>query len=249
MTLIVGIACQDGVVMASDSAATFSKEGVPTIGQQEIPKIHRLSDSLLYSSTGAIGIAQIIGSDLKACWDKKELSGIRSPDEAMDKIGKKIVHLIAPYLQTAKLTHSLVGDASASLCKSMVAMPIQHVPYLFSFDYNGAPERATKELPFVAIGIGQPIADPFLAFLKRLLWLESQPTLAKGRLAAIWTIDHVRLTNPGGVGGKIQVAMLSGKPGKPPSVSMFSEGDFQEHLEQIRAAEHALVMEVRPPIY
>ena len=130
----------------------------------------------------------------------------------------------------------------------MVAMPIQHVPYLFSFDYNGAPERATKELPFVAIGIGQPIADPFLAFLKRLLWLESQPTLAKGRLAAIWTIDHVRLTNPGGVGGKIQVAMLSGKPGKPPSVSMFSEGDLQEHLEQIRAAEHALVMEVRPPI-
>jgi len=121
------------------------------------------------------------------------------------------------------------------------------IPCLFRFDYNGAPERATEELPFVAMGLGQPIADPFLALLKRLLWQNSQPTLAEGRLAATWTIDHVRLTNPGGVGGKIQLATLSGNPGKPPTISLFSEQDVQEHLEQIRAAEQALIRELRTP--
>jgi hypothetical protein len=201
--------------------------------------------ALLYSSTGAIGISQVISNGLKTGWDKKEFSG--PPPEVMDKIGKKLVQLLGPYLQAATWTHSLVGDASASLCKSLVAIPVQHTPCLFSFDYNGAPEQTSAELPFIAMGSGQPIADPFLALLKRLLWQNTQPTLAEGRFAATWTIDHVRLVNPGGVGGKIQLATLATNPGKQPTLSMLSEEDIQEHLVQIRAAEQALVMELRRP--
>lgn len=145
------------------------------------------------------------------------------------------------------LTRPLVGDASASLCKSLVAMPVKRVPCLFCFDYNGAPEQSTPELPFVALGIGQPIADPFLAFLKRLLWKGTRPTLGEGRLAAVWAIDHVRLTNPGGVGGPIQLATLSAKEGKQPTIAILSEKDVQEHIQQVRAAEGALVNEFRPP--
>jgi len=242
VTLIVGILCRDGVVMASDSAATFAASGLKTIGQQEIPKIHKLSDLILYSCTGAVGMAQLIANEIKTGWDKKEFQ-VSAPEEVMNRIGKKIAQLVSPYLQSANLTRPLVGDVSASLCKSLVAMPVKNVPCLFSFDYNGAPERSTPELPFVSMGIGQPIADPFLAFLKRLLWEKTVPTLGEGRLVAVWTINHVGLTNPGGVGGPIQLATLSAKEGK---VTILNENDVQEHLQQIHSAELALKNGLRP---
>lgn len=247
MTLIVGIVCKDGVVVASDSAATYGKEGIPTIGQQYITKVHKIADSVLFSATGAIGISQLIAHQIKAAWERSEFQGMKAPEEAMDKIGQSIAKLVGPYLQTANLTRPLVGDASPSLCKTLVGMPVRRVPCLFTFGYNGAPEQMTSELPFVALGSGQPIADPFLALLKRLLWHAGQPTLGEGRLVAVWTIDHVRLTHPGGVGGPIQLATLSATDGKQPTVNLLTEPQVQEHLQQGRTAENALIAQLRAP--
>jgi len=113
-------------------------------------------------------------------------------------------------------------------------------------EFNYVP-RGVQKLPFVAMGSGQGIADPFLAFLKRLLeWEKNLPTLGEGRLAAVWTIKHAVVTNPGGVGGAIQLATLSMKGGKP-TVTMIPEPDIQEHLQQIGGAEAALTNELRTP--
>lgn len=247
MTLIVGIVCKDGVVVASDSAATFGTEGVPTIGQQHVTKIHRLSDSVLFSCTGAVGMGQLIGNRIKRDWEANVYQGIKTPEEVMNAIGTSIAGLVGPYLQTANFVRPLVGDASPSLCKTLAVLPVRRVPCLFTFDYNGAPEQMTPELPFVAMGAGQPIADPFLALLKRLLWQGKQPTLSEGRLAAVWTIDHVRLTHPGGVGGSIQLATLSAMEGKQPTVTVLGEDSIQEHLQQVSVAEKALVQELTAP--
>ena len=57
----------------------------------------------------------------------------------------------------------LVGANAAAgpvSCKHLVALPIKHETCLFQFAEAGAPEEATRELPFVALGSGQPIADP-----------------------------------------------------------------------------------------
>jgi predicted proteasome-type protease len=248
VTLIVGLLCRDGVVVASDSAATFGTSAAPTIGQQAVQKVRRLNENLIYASTGAVGIAQIVADKLKSLWDAKALSGAGTPEAAMDKIGKEITQLVGPYLHTAQMQRALTGDASTSLCKSLLAIPVGQVPCLFQFDCNGAPERATPDLPFVALGIGQPIADPFLALLKRLLWPNEEPSLAEGRLAAVWAIDHVRRTNPGGVGGEIQLACLVPKPGKMPSVSVATEQDINEHLQKVALTEAALVEQVRGPL-
>ena len=247
MTLIVGILCSDGVVVASDSAATFGAGGRPTIGQQIVRKVHRLNDHLLFSSTGAVGMAQLLADKVGTLWNNGTLSGSKcpTPESAMDCIGKEIVNLVGPYLQTAKLQHEITGDASSSLCKSLVALPVGKVPCLFNFDYNGAPERSTAELPFISMGSGQPIADPFLALLHRLLWKGAEPTVAEGRLAAVWTIEHVSQTNPGGVGGAVQLATLSLTSGKLPSVTIVSDKDVDEHRQKVTAAEHALITELR----
>lgn len=242
MTLIVGILCKEGVVIGSDSDATFGTGTSFTIGQQRVQKVRRINDHIIYAGTGAVGLSQILADKIKTLWDSKTFTSGMTPEAAMDRLGKEIAQLVAPYLQTAQMQRALTGDASTSLCKSLLAMPVGHKACLFQFDYNGAPERAV-DLPFVALGSGQTIADPFLALLRRLLWSSTEPTLAEGRLAAVWTIDHVRRTNAGGVGGDIQLATLESQAGKTamPTVSVASGQDIEEHLQSVSLAEQALV--------
>ena len=125
-------------------------------------------------------------------------------------------------------------------------MPVAHRPCLFNFDVNGSPERSTADLPFISMGSGQAIADPFLALLRRLLWHDQEPTLAEGRLAAVWTIDHVCQTNPGGVAGEPQLSILVGAGGtKMPEVHELSTDDIDEHRQRVASAEQTLVEELR----
>lgn len=237
MTLLVGIRCSDGVVVASDSAATFGNGQQPTIGQQVVQKVWKLNNHIIYCGTGAVGIAQIISDHIRTMWDNRAFGGHMTPEAAMDKIGKAILQLVVPYIQTSEMT----GSPDTSRCKSLVAIPIAQTPELFQFDINGAPERCNDGLPFVALGSGQLIADPFLAFLRRLLWSHRVPTLSEGRLAAVWTIDHVRRTNPGGVGGDIQLATLEATGRSMPQVTVASQSQVEEHLQKVHLAEEALV--------
>lgn len=86
-------------MVASDSVATFGSTGVPTIGQQEVSKLHRLTDSVLFSSTGAIGMAQLVANEVKKGWEKKEFGGMQEPEDAMNVIGKKIASTVGPYFR------------------------------------------------------------------------------------------------------------------------------------------------------
>ena len=230
--------------MASDSAATFGADGRPTIGQQEIRKVHLVNDHILHGGTGAIGIAQLIQDALKSLWDTNKIKG--TPEAAGNVIGMTINALVRPYLESGQWQRTITGDASTSLCRSLVAIPVDKRPCLFQFDFNGAPERASPQLPIISVGSGQSIADPFLAFLRRVLWKDTEPTVAEGRLGAVWAIDHVCRTNPGGVGGNIQLAtLMSQRAGDLPKVQLSSEGDIDEHLERVASAEQALVNELR----
>lgn len=245
MTVLVGILCTDGVVVASDSAATFGTGQMQTIGQQSTRKVHNLASSMIYAGTGAVGIAQILVDTLSQHYSSMgTFKNVKRPDEMMGRLSQAILQTVAPFLQTATSVRQLVGSADASLCKSLIAIAVGGEPQLFTFDFNGAPERATPELPFVSMGSGQPIADPFLAFLHRLFWKESRPTIAEGKLVAVWTIDHVCKTNPGGVGGNVQLMVLP----KGSNVLELTDAQVAEHREQASGAEAALVNFLRPEV-
>src|SRR5208282_5567849 len=197
MTLIVGIQCSDGVVMASDSAATLGEGFTFTVGQQQVTKIRALENAaILYSFTGSIGMSQLIAAAIDRTWNEAFFLNAK-PAEAMQKIAVEIAKTVQVYAGNAQLFQQ-AGGLQSALCKSLVAIPVKNQPRLFQFDYSGVPEEASTELPCVALGSGQTIADPFLAFLKRVLWKEREPTVAEGRFAAAWTLTHVIRTNPGG---------------------------------------------------
>jgi 20S proteasome alpha/beta subunit len=250
VTLIVGILCADGVVMASDSAATLGTgAGLHTIGQQQVKKILNLSSHVLYGSTGAVGMAQLISNVVSTTWKahKDSMFAKGSDGDVMKLLGEQIAKTVMPFLQTASLTRQLGVDGGSAICKSLVAVPVQRVPTLFTFDVGGQPEMATRELPFVAVGSGQQIADPFLAFLKRLIWAKREPTLAEGRLVAVWTLQHVIRTTPGGVGGDIQLWMLPKVPNGLPTTVEVTKEQIEEHKNNVGALERGLIAQLVPP--
>jgi len=241
MTLIVGILCKDGVVVASDSAATLGTGALgvhPTIGQQSVRKVRTIGDQVLCASTGAVGMSQLFNDEIVRIWP--ELAKSKSVEDAMKKLGLAYLTLAQPFIQGANHTRALGVDAQSAICKSLVAFSVDRKPALVVIEANGAPEHATPDLPFVAAGSGQLIADPFLAFLKRLLWVDREPTVAEGRLVAVWTIDHVRRTNAGGVGGACQLATIEQQKGKGYSASMVDDADISEHQQKVVEVEQAV---------
>ncbi len=238
MTLIVGILCQDGVVLASDSAATYAAGISFTIGQQEVTKVHRLGQDMVYASTGAIGVSQVIISELEKLVTNKYFSKNVTPVEAMMTISRTIAEQVKHLFESAQRLVPLVGQGEAGipvLCKSLVGVAVKKEPALFQFDYGGAPEHATEKLPFIALGSGQAMADPFLAFLKRILWKDRRPTLAEGRLVAAWTIQHVSQTAFGLVGGPTQLASLA-IVGGAPAVEFADPAEHDGFIEEAEAA-------------
>lgn len=239
MTLIVGLLCSDGAVVASDSAASFGTGlGMPTIGQQPAKKIEIVGGSIVCATSGDVGISQSICEAVEKAQKAGGLTG--SPVAAKDRLADAIGNALAPAFQRAKMALGSGVPQQAILqgilSETIVAAPVDKKAHVWTFSFTGNGTLATKSLPFSASGSGQPIADPFLALVKRIFWSDRQPTLSDGIFAAVWTIEHVKKTNTGGVGGDVQLATVENRQGNPVTRRLKPE-EIQEHLESVRAVE------------
>jgi hypothetical protein len=60
----------------------------------------------------------------------------------------------------------------------------------FKCTYDFQPEIKRGKLFFVSMGSGQPLADPFLAFVKRVLWKDQTPTVDAAKIGVYWALSH-----------------------------------------------------------
>ena len=74
MTLLVGIRCTDGVVVATDAAATFGVTGRYTITHPLI-KIDIIDDAVIVATTGQVGLGQRFREIVGELYRSKELKG------------------------------------------------------------------------------------------------------------------------------------------------------------------------------
>ena len=75
MTLLVGIHCTDGVVIAADSASTFgSAPGVFTI-THPVRKIQIIADDMIVAGTGEVGLGQRFHAAIAALHASSEYKG------------------------------------------------------------------------------------------------------------------------------------------------------------------------------
>ena len=240
MTLIVGIKASDGVVIGADGAATLGTASSATI-RQPVRKLSIVRNQVVVGVSGPVGLGQRIVAEIDDTWNNRELSGL-SPSRTMTLLRKKLWEHIKTEIEVAALARNIPGTPAAisAISQTVVAIPCSKKPCLFQFDPQGAPEEATEDLPFVAIGSGQAIADPFLAFLRRIFWNDRLPSQSEGVFAGLWTLQHAIQTSPGGVSEPIQIVVL--KRGKKTELEAreLTESELEEHSVAIAHIEENL---------
>ncbi|HMF13230.1 MAG TPA: hypothetical protein VKE94_13025, partial [Gemmataceae bacterium] len=225
MTLIIGILCNDGAVLGADGAATFGPGmGETTIRQPVRNKLRIISSDAAAGMSGSVGMSQRFSAMIDSLRQQELVqqtpTGPRQvrlhqlrPEDAMGFLRQQLWQgLLQPELGIAQTMAQHVGNQApvqAALTSSIACLPIGAELCLFQFDPQGMPDRATADLPFVAVGRGQRIADPFLAFLRRIYWPDRLPSLEEGVLATVWALTHAIETNAGGVGDPIQIIKVS----------------------------------------
>lgn len=218
MTLIVGIKCQNGIVIGSDGAATYGVAFGPDTIRQATHKLNVINDRIILGVSGPVGLGQSYALEVEEYlkgrknnepWDHRLVARTWFTETMWKK------HTGPAYERSAVVSQAR-NQATGSLLShtSILAFAIKDQAHLIQFDYQCQPEEATEGLPFVSIGIGQLIADPFLAFIRRLFWPKGLPSLSDGTFAAIWTLQHAIASHPGGVAEPIEIATLAKDDGK-----------------------------------
>lgn len=223
MTAIVGVLCQDGVVVGSDSMATFGVGTLRTIEQPIDHKVLIIKKKLILAGTGRIGLGQRFASVLENSYEKKDFQG-----SAID-VGMKI--------SQSAVKNFAATDAGKGQYGALLAFPLKGKAHLCEFavaDFQ--PELKDEHLWYCSMGSSQPITDPFLGFFREIYWEEGPPNVSEGVFVALWTLQLAIKLNPGGVGGKPVIAVLA--PGKDGHLvaRQLSEAELAEQEGAVEAA-------------
>ena len=237
--------------MGADGAATLGALGHNTV-LQPVKKLYKISDCIIAGVSGPIGLGQRIVGTLEQLWDDKTFRGpsFQVMTAIRAKTGPHMVQEIQFAAEAAKIIGHSIASISA-LCTSIVAAPIDGRLHLFEFDHTGAPEEITENIPFTAIGSGKNLADPFLAFLRRVFWPKRLPNLSEGVFVTMWSLVQAIRTNTGGVAEPIQLMTLSQNERGTCVIKEFDEDELGEHREAIEEVEQNLgrykQQEAEPP--
>lgn len=152
MTLIIGIACTDGVVVASDSAASDLETGV----KQPIEKIKQVNTlPIFYGASGDIGLAQKIHEELTSLTFKPSIKRYR----------QELRKLILPVLKESRDLHVPYPQREYN-CPPPVILLFAGIldgkPWILEIEKDGRDTLYNEEMgDFAAIGSGKPWAHAF----------------------------------------------------------------------------------------
>lgn len=246
MTVLVGIACDGGVVVGADSSATFAAGHARTI-EQTTKKLTIVDDQMIIATTGAAGLGQRFVAVVEQLRKEKKLMG--TPIE----IGKAISHAaIADFTCTMPHINHALANSQLGF-GGLVAFVHKKRAHLVEFDATTLqPELKDDRMWYVSMGSGQLIADPFLGMMRRCFFQHGPPDVPTGRFVVSWTLQHTCDVNPGGVKEPFNVAVLETATSKARELS---EQELLEHVEMIQQAyghlaafPDAVFSEESPPI-
>lgn len=248
MTVVIGILAENGVVIGTDGAATLMQPASARTIEQPTRKIDIVLDgAVIVAGTGEVGLHQRFVDTVRSGLAQR-LHGqdAREPLRLVEETSKEAI-------ERFDSTHALKTHSNSTGTRhwadygALVAFWADGKPHLCEFQVGCLqPELKKRDsVWFVSIGSGQPIADPFLAFLRRVFCPQGLPQLACARMMTCWTLIHAIDVNPGGINEPLQIAVLEGPSkdrggSRTPTARMLDEGDIQEHRDLVAEAERHL---------
>jgi len=220
MTVIMGLLCNDGIVIGSDSAVTFSNVNIPTI-EQECIKIDIYHKKVILAGTGDVGLCQRFGLIIERYWLSENLDAKHNID-----IGKDLSRFA---IQDFSYTFKNPGTFGA-----IVAFPHKNEFCLCEFALKDfQPEFKNYKIWYVSMGVGQNIADTLLGIIKYFFMEEGIPNLQQGIFYLLWALEHTIKLSPLYIKGPSQIATLSRLENNNYEAKILKSEDLFEHLENI----------------
>lgn len=175
MTILVAVKCSDGIVVGADSIATSSAGITPVMQIESNDKIKIFEQSIIVAATGAVGYTQRLHMHVNAAIKASCFRNLDKFDLASN-ISKRLLTDFQSSLVSNHPHHGIGFGALVAAC-------IKGHPYLIEYATNNfQPEFKEEKLFLVSMGSGQPLADPFLAFVSRVLWKNTLPDVQLGKL-------------------------------------------------------------------
>lgn len=229
MTVIVGVRCADGIVVGADSVATASMGTMPLLAIPSVSKIHIFPENIIVAATGAVGLTQRLYHHVEAAIKGGVFKNNMSVHERTTNISKRF---LTDCQNSMVQKHPQQGLQYGAL----LAGAFGDEPYLVEYattDFQ--PEIKQEKLFFVSMGSGQVLADPFLAFVCRVLWNGKMPTVDDGKFGVYWVLDHTIRLAPGGVGGPVKLATLRKSDGKWIAQEFEDTQEQAEYISELEA--------------
>jgi hypothetical protein len=191
-----------------------SQDGLPP-ARARAKKLRVVGGQAVLGVSGHDGLAQEMALSLEHCLAEPDR---RDSTEAVFR-AKIRDALAAPVQRTVAIHRTLQGlpgfgstTREYVLSHSAVAIPFGKSLRLYVLDPECSLTEVTDELSCATAGAAQEVAEPFLAFLRKLLWPEGPPSLARGELAAYWTVRHAIESNAPGLAHPIQLMVIRRGP-------------------------------------
>jgi hypothetical protein len=178
----------------------------PLLSLQANSKIQIYGGNVIVAATGAVGLSQRLTHHIEQAISGGVFKG--SKHDCTTNISKRLL---------TDCSNSLVQNHPQQGLRfgALLAATIKGEPCLVEYattDFQ--PEIKDDKAFFASMGSGQILADPFLAFVSRVLWKGAMPTVDDGRFGVYWVLDHTIKLAVGGVRGPIKpagtVATLTG---------------------------------------
>lgn len=227
MTLLVGIVCEDGAVIAADRQVSHGALGTPTVGMVG-NKVFDFGGDLIYAVSGPISLAQQLGNVFTAQYAAMK----RSPYfGVVQGLQNGTAQVLIPALRTAKQASEALGQAALmeGLSGAVLAVPFQDGLKLIEVNHQGRCEYLTRDTAFICVGSGKANADPFIRFLWSVFWTDRMPNVEEGVLTAYWTIKVAIQAQTFGVGYGVDIAYLKRNDAGYALTRLSGENDFLEH--------------------
>jgi hypothetical protein len=214
MTIIVGILCNKGCVIASDGMASNNLGTTPFVGIENT-KIHLVKNELLVSCAGEDNLMTLFINFLENNYLSLKKTHESSAIDLANSIGAGFAHTIIDLYNkypTELGTHylGLIKQRGGLEFGAIIAFAFQGSHYMFGYNGSLVPSMVRDNgIWHSIIGSGELVAKPSIHLVKKILNITKKPDTSKGSILAYWTIEHAIEVSSGGIGGNILLFSLT----------------------------------------